>query len=192
MWLTTSKNAPADLKKQARALADALPGVEFVPRGERSLERLEILAQRKGEKALCVMMVFDEGDKRGVKAGKTKKPDNLLTIRSRHLQKDEEGASRWAWSKSALEVGKLVVKNQKSLGTLGDDPYIFSANGDGKKLAEFLGLENHPLVEFTDEPAMIALEARKSKTAAKVGAKSLFIASFGAEHLLELEYIWVD
>ncbi len=182
MWLTTSKNSPVELKKSARALADALPGAEFIPRGERSLSRLEILAARKGEKTLVVMMVCDDGE------------NHCFSLRSRHLETGEDGAIRWAWSEQRLMVKKIKLNRAKIRSELGEDPYIYSALGEAKAFCSFLGLDNHPLAEFMDEPAELKLELvkPKSKSKGKLLETPALEIKFDKEILLEMQCEWVE
>ena len=183
MWFTTSKNAPKELKKAARALADALPGGSFVPRGESRLERLQLLAGRAGERTLLVLMA---GEMEG-------KSTPYFTIRSRHLVLDENGSESWSWDAHGLEVHK-VETGQRPSALLGEDPYVIVVaknEGETLALASFLGLENHPLADFADEPLEVEMELDVKKSKTKNTSHTLKLA-VGKEALLSMEYGWAD
>lgn len=186
MWLTTSKNAPKELKKTARALAEALPDTVFMPRGETRLERLAERAKRAGEKTLLVLMAAEKEKK----SSKQKESGQLFTIRSRHLVSGEDGEEEWSWDARTLVVQKMKT-GARPFTLFGEDAYAVVAAkkaGEASGLIQFLGLQNHPLAEFDEEPLEVKLDAKKTK---KKNEKSLKLSA-GKEELLSLEYEWVE
>ncbi len=175
MWLTTSKNAPKEVKKAALALADALPDATFMPRGETRLERLDERAKRAGEKTLLVVMVADA--------------PSLFSLRSRHLAVEENGKEIWMWDSRMFEV-RGIKSGARAADVLGEDAYVFVAakkNDEEAAILAFLGLENHPLAEFSDEPIEVEVEAKKTK---KKNENALKLSA-AKQLLLSLEYCWV-
>lgn len=189
MRLTTSKNAPKELKKTARALASLLPGGCFVPRGESRLERLTELARRAGEKTLLVLMASDKNSKPSpLKPGRLT-PGPLFIIRARHLVSDESGSESWSWDERTLAVLKMDAGKRGAQIIFGEDLYVVVAtkkDGEPSALISFLGLESHPLADFADAPLEVKVEAKKSKK------KNNFKLAAGKEVLLSADYEWVD
>jgi hypothetical protein len=149
MWLTTSKHADTKLKRAAHALAAALPGGTFIRRGEQGLQRLEELAAREAEGTILVMSKPD-GEKN----------TSLWVLRSRGRDRDTD---RWSWAPQEMLVEKMENGKEEAAEGAGpgqeDEPYRIEAAGtQAAGLARFLGLADHALSPYYEEPVTVEVK----------------------------------
>ncbi|VVB56726.1 Uncharacterised protein [uncultured archaeon] len=175
MWLLPSKHADAKLKKTARLLASLLPGASFFPRGERSLERFQELAEREAEETILVLSQGASGPS-SPRAG----PAPSFILRSRHF------SGAWSWDEdelviSHLEAGEKIPPSSAD----SDEPYLLKAQSPAAKfLSSFLGLRPHPLASYYDDLPAFELEAKEKK-----GGPAAARLLFEGEPVLSFHYV---
>ncbi len=157
VWITTSKNADAKIKKLAKELAGALPLFKFVARGDKPLSRMDRLAQRDGG---IVYLVLGKSNLDG-------KPMLL----SRHYI-DDGDTCLWMWNGKRMEG--LKVKKIKRKGEEPDEPYEFviAGNDASALFAEFLGYSAGKTDENYEESMKVGIEAGEGTGKVKIGGKT--------------------
>ena len=163
MWILPSKHSGASLKKAAQSLAACLPSARFFPRGERSLERFQELAEREAEDTILVLSSPDADS------------SSSFILRSRRLS-----GRLWAWANEELAISNLKAGKSTAV----DEPYLLKAEPlSAKHLALFLGLRAHPLAQFYDDLPAFVLEVKEKK-----GQPSSASLTFEGSPLLSFQY----
>ncbi|MCL6089021.1 MAG: hypothetical protein M1530_02550 [Candidatus Marsarchaeota archaeon] len=147
MWILPSKHAGKKLKKVAQALSLALPGSSFFPRGERSLERFQELAEREAEDTILVLSSPADSS-------------SSFILRSRRLS-----GRLWAWAGEELAISNFKAAERPKAAADSAEPYALKAEPlSAKHLASFLGLRAHPLAQFYDDLPAFELEVKEKKS----------------------------
>ncbi len=178
MWILPSKHADKRLKKAAQSLAACLPSARFFPRGERSLERFQELAEREAEDTLLVVSgPGTDGDRGGASS-------ILFILRSRRLS-----GRLWAWANEELAISNFKAAGRPKAAAdsrlqPASEPYLLKAEPlSAKHLASFLGLREHPLAQFYDDLPAFVLEVKEKK-----GQPSSASLAFEGSPLLSFHY----
>ena len=156
MYITTSKNADVQAIALAKSLASILPGITYLPRSKRPLDKLAEICDKKSNDALLVIM---------------QKDTQTRILKYTHAKENE-----WEWCLNTLEISDVqTTKIQMEL------PVEYCPQDkDSQDICKYFEFRNSPdlRVYAPEERTEITIHTKKNLLNMQIGTQGILSAKY--------------